>query len=702
LKIRYCNTGWRQSACEAFSFFSPLPVNITDNKPVVLSKIIPFCIGLLIFCSPFFANGQHKNDSLEEVDIFGKKEENLSLDQRKNFTAGQQNQKLDTALKVFYQMQSLAQLLAEQSTVFVKSYGVNGLASLSFRGASAAQSAVLWNGIPLSNPTLGMADISLLNSGLFDDISLQYGSSSALYGSGNVGGALLLENKLPDFLLKKNVELTLGLGSYGRKDIAVQSLFQNERWRLKSNFFYQNVRNDFEYLNNADSLLKMENAAMSGFGGIVSVDYNLDKNKSSDSKHILSLQLWYQEFDREIPPALFESFSVKNQLDRSFRSLVHWQKKQKRSSFYAKASYNIDYLRFRDGVVLPNNENSVAQFYSEAGWTFRLDNVAKKNRLPFAQHILLFAPVQFGTSFNKDANLKMQQWRPALVAAYKLESDNERFSLNASIRQEWVAVEKSATLPGISALYQLFQKQNTNSFLKLGIRCNIQKSYRLPTLNELYFSPGGNPNLLPERGWNEDGGFVFEISFQKDKKEGNNKLTLKQETNLFNRNIKDWIYWLGGSIWTPHNLAEVHSRGIETENSIRYQTGNWKFNVSINTAYILSTTVASYMPNDGSIGKQIPYAPRYSGQMNFGIHYGFLFVNYNHQYTGYRFVTVDESQYLKPYQIGNLQAVYKLQWKDYNLGISAQVLNIGNKDYEVVNARPMPRRHFLLGVQLGI
>lgn len=663
-------------------------------------RICFFLFSLMLFA--FKSDAQVRTDSLKDVKIIGKKSELLSNDQRNNFTVGQQNQRLDTTFKVFYQMQSIAQVLADQSTVFVKSYGVNGLATLSFRGASAAQSAVLWDGVPLSNPTLGMVDVSLLNSGLFDNISIQYGSSSALYGSGNVGGALLLDSKLPDFLLKKSAALVLGKGSYGRNDLSFQTIFQNSRWRFKGNFFHQNARNDFNYLNNADSLVKMDNAAMQGNGGIVSIDYNLAKNKIKESNHLLSLQLWYQSYYREIPPALFEANSIKNQLVRSFRSLIHWQKKQKRSSFYAKFSYNIDYLRYRDGIVLPNNENKIAQLYSEIGWTYRLDNIENKNRKPFSQKLLLFAPIQFAIAQNKDLNLTNQQFRPALAVAYKLESDNQRVSLAASIRQEWVSNNSSATLPGISSFYQLFHIQSNKGNFLFKLSGNVQKSYRVPTLNELYFSPGGNGNLKPERGWNEDGGFIFEIKKHKNAEIENNNWTITQETSVFNRNIKDWIYWLGGAIWTPHNLAKVHSRGIETNNKVQYQIQNWRFNFAFNTAYILSTTEASYLPNDGSIGKQIPYAPRYSGQFNFGIHYKSVFLNYNQQYTSYRFVTVDESQYLKPYQIGNIQAAYEWKRNNYNIGLAAQALNISNKSYQVVNGRQMPKRNFLLSLQLGM
>ncbi|RYZ28377.1 MAG: TonB-dependent receptor, partial [Sphingobacteriales bacterium] len=228
-------------------------------------------------------------------------------------------------------------------------------------------------------------------------------------------------------------------------------------------------------------------------------------------------------------------------------------------------------------------------------------------------------------------------------------------------------------------------------------------------LNELYYFPGGNPDLKPEQGWSQDAGYAFTLGLgqlsaaSRHDLQRVNRFTFSHEVSLFNRNIQDWIYWLGGAIWTPHNIARVHSRGMETNNKLEWVTGSVTFHVGFNYTYILSTTEASYLPGDGSIGKQIPYTPRYSIQGNAGLQWrDKLFLNYNQTYTGYRFVTTDESQFLEPYSTGNVQATYTLARKQKLLTLSAQVQNIWNTAYEVVNGRPMPGRNFLLQVKMGL
>ena len=142
---------------------------------------------------------QSKTDStLREVKIHSKHK--ISNDTRLNdYSPGQKVKTIDSATLQQYQMQSMANLLSQQVPVFVKSYGFNGLATLNFRGSSAAQSAVFWNGIPVQNAALGIADVSELPVSLMNRVNIVYGGSAALWGSGNVGGALLLENDAPVF-----------------------------------------------------------------------------------------------------------------------------------------------------------------------------------------------------------------------------------------------------------------------------------------------------------------------------------------------------------------------------------------------------------------------------------------------------------------------------------------------------------------------
>lgn len=655
---------------------------------------------LVMLPMPYVALAQKSHDTLKEIIITApgmKSHEDL----RQDFTAGQSKLTFDSTLRSFYKTLSLSDLITEQSPVFVKTYGINSISTLSIRGASAAQSSVLWNGVPINNAAVGVADISLLNGGLFRDISLQYGGSSALFGSGNVGGALILDDGVPDFTKHKSVSLTLGGGSFGQNNALLSADWQNTRWHIGLKAFYQAAKNNFSFENDLGETVEMPNARLLGAGGMLNIDYLWPQKKNSKvQQQVLSFKTWLQQYDREIPPALFESSSVKEQTDNSWRSLLSWKQERKRSVYYAKLSLNKDDMRYRDGVVLPDNENNVQQWYAELGWQWQISNPLINQ---YWQHkLLVFVPVLYAFADGENLNKAEDQFRPAVAGTYQLQSNDSRYYLNVALRQEWWASRQQAFLPGMNTKIKAFGLKSDQHDLSVYLLANVQRSFRVPNLNELYFSPGGNPDLQPEQGWNESGGMAIRVNL--GTKPGNPHHYTWQFSNnstYFNRDVRNWIYWLGGAIWTPHNLAEVHSRGVETETKITWNHQKTALSLGVKTAYVLATTIQSYLPDDGSIGKQIPYTPRYNGAVNLGMVWGRFLVNYNHHYTGYRFVTTDESQYLRPFQVGNLQMAYTIPLSAYSFAVSAQVRNIWDRRYEIVSGRPMPGRNFLISLQMS-
>ncbi len=666
-----------------------------------MTRILLFFSAYLILFCPFYVYPQLQ-DSLGEVRITGERIKDSITDVRSRFTAGQQLQTISKKYQSLYEVQSLVNLLSQQSPVFIKSYGVNGMATLTFRGASAAQSSVLWNGVPILNPALGVADISLLSTGLFDQVSLQYGGSAALFGSSNVGGALMLDAENPDFKPSKQADIILGTGSFGRLHTAVKSSFQNKRWRLKLHSFYQQLNNNFPYTDEQGHRQEMDHARLQAAGVLLSTDIRLGKTAWHIHKqHTLSVKFWWQQYDREIPPALFEYRSRKLQDDASLRSLIHWQKTARRHQLYYKTSLNRERLQYSDEAVSLQSQNLVTQYYQEAGWRWQVNEPGStRSFLGRGQHnLLIFSPLQFAVAKGDHISDKEQQWRPAIAGSLHFQSGDQHLATNLALRQEWVNGVASPLLPGGGFTFQVFSGHEKSGLLTATVRGNVQRTFRIPNLNELYYFPGGNPDLKPEQGWSSDAG--YSLNYQTKRGELTH-FSVQHDISVFNRHIQDWVYWLGGNIWTPHNIASVHSRGLETDNQLAFQVNKkWQVHMSVKTAYVLATTETSYLPNDNSKDKQIPYTPRYNGQGNLGFSFLSLFVNYNHTYTGYRFTTIDESQFLQPYQTGNLQLMYTLVKGGYTIKLTGQVHNLWDAAYEVVYARPMPGRNYVLSMQLG-
>ena len=638
---------------------------------IFYKKYSTISINLLLFVAVSFfcvltTNAQIITDTLPEFNKIGFQEK-LKLKNKNVFFAGQKIINIDSTLLQQYQLQSMSNMLSQQVPVFVKSYGFNSLATINFRGSSAAQSQVLWNGVPIQNAALGIADVSTLPVFFADNISIIYGGAGALLGSGNVGGALIIENTVPIFdTLLKSVSVNFGFGSFQQYIGGIKTNIIHKNWNFSTNFFTQSGINNFQFINNQNQKQIINNNKLQSIALTANVSYKFTEN------NIFSFSAWVQQYNRQIPPALSENFSDKNQKDASIKLVAKWDSKY----WYAKTSFIKDEIKYDDDTILLHTNNFVYQYFQEIGWQRRSEKLGT---------LLIFSPFQVSYMYLPNTNELKQQSKIAVCAAWekKILNDNADFILNTRAEQ---INNQNIFLPGASITYKIHKW--------LLLKANTQYTYRVPTLNELYYFPGGNIALKPEKGLCEDLGYNVKL----DK----HKIKLFHDVSLFNRNINDWIVWLGGVIWTPHNIAEVQSKGIETENKIEFELGICKFHLGLNTSYILATTVKSNLPNDGSIDKQIPYTPRYAWHLNAGLTIKKFYFNYNHTYTGYRFITADDSYYLLPYQTGNIQIMYSTYFIHHTILFTSQCNNIWNEHYEVVAQRPMPGVNFLLGIKCNI
>ncbi len=210
---------------------------------------------------------------------------------------GQVSTVIDTSILQSYITGSLSDLLLENSTVFMKTYGQGALSTISFRGTSASHTKVKWNGILLNNPMLGQVDFSLIPVNFTDRISLLHGGSSLQDGTGALGGSIHLESS-PSWSDSHSINLMQGAGSFGtyRSYVNIQLGKKKVRWRLK--LFHEQAENDFEYINSENGRWNsemQENAEYKKYGILGEVFIK------PDSRNIISLHTWVQNSDRNIP-----------------------------------------------------------------------------------------------------------------------------------------------------------------------------------------------------------------------------------------------------------------------------------------------------------------------------------------------------------------------------------------------------------------
>jgi len=610
----------------------------------------------------------HAQDTLKQVMV--KERRALTRNEKlESLSVGVTQEQVDTLRKQLYAQQSLADLLMQQSAVFIKTYGVNTLATVSLRGASAAQTTVMWNGFNINNAALGVTDLSQMQLSMFDDIHIQHSASGAILGNATMGGALLLDDNAPQYRKYQQLSLTAGYGSWqsmqGGAQLALGTNISETRVKLA----YAQADNDFKYYNpDKQQWQRQQHAHTRGYNILLSQALKAGKRDQ------LSLKAWLQDNNRELPPLLSQTNSGAAQRTQNLRTTLQWQHDFKASQLQAAAAYFNEKLYYDDDLIGLHTLSPVQTAEGYVQWK-------KETR----QHYVLVGTDARYSSW--DGTERAEQRRIAAFLHYRFTTRDEKLKVLASVRAENWATDYTEVMPGLNVAYAVSSWLNVYG--------NVQKSLRMPTLAELYTYPGGNAQLRPERGWGGELGLNYRIPVTSN-------LLLSGNWSAFDRNVKDWIVWFGGAVWTPHNISRVHSRGLETNNKLTWNRGPWLAELGLNTAYILSTTEESLIPYDNSIGKQIPYVPRYSGVASVTVGYRSVRLLFSQGYTGYRFYNTDETGAIEPYAVANLHLMYGFNVAGRPWKAIGQVNNLFNASYAVMYDRPMPLRSFGLSLQASI
>ena len=589
-----------------------------------------------------------------------------------HFSSGIKTTSMDSTALLHFKNRPLAELLSSESPINIKSYGQGSLATTSFRGGSASQTAIVWNGFNINSITNGQLDLSLIPVNFSNNITIQYGGVGALWGSGAIGGAIHL-GTLPNYNSGLTLQYGLFGGSYHSVNQNIALSFGNSKVSTSIAYINSYSANDFEFYNlDKSEKLVNKSASTRSIGASSNSHFLISKNQQ------LSLAIWIQDNNRNIPPTMLEQNNYASQKDQSQRYSADWKIGVGKFITHVRSAYFFETLHYIDSLSSTDAHSSSHVFVAEVETKWKISD----------HHT-----VGFGVNNNyTTANTSGYNWNPernsnSVFAAYQFENSSKRWSASASIRQELIATQFSPFTYATGTVYQ-FSKT-------LSVKANISRLYRLPTFNDLYWTPGGNRLLLPEDGFTEELGVTYNFVHK------NKKFELREEVTYFNRNINNWIIWLPlNNYWAPQNLLSVWSRGCETQSKMAYTFRKIRFQLLMMTNYVLSSNEKAKSENDNSIGKQLIYVPIYSANGRFSIGYKYFSLAYRHQYTGYRYTATDHSQFLEPYQIGSVRIDFRKDSKSYDLSAFLSVDNLWNKSYQIMPYRPMPMRNYQLGITI--
>lgn len=583
------------------------------------------------------------------------------------FNTGSKTAGTDSVLTASFRTQTLADLLASQSQVFIKSYG-QGLATASFRGASAEQTAVLWKGFNLQNPMFGQVDFSMIQGDVADKVEIQYGGNGALFGSGAVGGTVQLLSKAR-YDSKLHGSVGVQAGSFGQVRTQAGLSYGGAKWFSTVKVFKLDAQNDFTYTNTflPDKPEVKQTNAVVHQKGIVNENYiKLTPNQE------VNLNIWYQDADRQIPPSMSVPVTEASQYDQTIRTSAEWVMRQQRMTWMARTAYFDERVNYTNPVsILLSGDSRSRSVISEAEATLPVNAKHSFHLGVNNTYVKAFADGYEGT-FDRN--------RTALFVSYKTNNFIKNVTTTLSARQEWVAGTTIPIMPNFGIDWKVTKWMNVYG--------NISRSYRLPTFNELYWK-SVTTQVQPETGWGEELNIKAQTTVE--------QFFVSATAGVFNRNIKNWIVWFPSAIdWAPQNIKAVWSRGAEFDGKVGYRFDKVTLSYHITANYVLSTNEESDIPNDETIGKQLLYVPRITHQHQILAAFKTWHVGLLQNYVGLRYTATDNSEWLDDYSLTTLVAGKQINIRKTALVLSVQWNNIFNTTYQAIADRPMPGTNFLI------
>ena len=602
-------------------------------------------------------------NSLMNVDVTSMKEK---------FLVGSKIETIDSLKLSSVSSGSLTDMLNRYMPIYVKQ-DAGGLSTIRFRGTSADHTAIMFDGININSLTLGHSNMSNIPMFLFDDVKVQFGSSSSLYGTDAIGGSIQLNNKTK-WNRGFNTEVEQGFASFGSYFSGVKLGYSNDKIQYSIKAFHFQKENDFPFLNIAvkdfekDEFVSdvQKNASIKNWGILQEFSCKIT------DKLLFYTKQWYQDSWQEVQPNMSENYyggayaEVENKNLRISNGLKYYTGVHK---FTASLGY------VYDNQLYKNNEDQIISTQTLVG-SFNYFNSD-----------FLYGEFNIGTNYSiltSDVYAyddDIQENRIDVFSSYKV-SPIEDLVLSLNLRESIVVEYTSQFSPSLGLDYSIVDTENN----QLSASTSVSRSFKIPSFNDRYWGSLGNPDLLPENGINFELGTNYEITTSQN--------NYNFGITSFLMNVDNWIQWEPrGGIWRPYNLKKVQSLGIEFtfDNTIAINELdiNWGVNYSLTNV----SEVDDFGEIDLDNRQQLFYTPKHVANLFSAFQYKGWQLQASSSFTGSRF-TEDYKKELDAYILADLSIGKNFKLHKNAISVNIEVNNILDKAYQNQNYYAMQGRNF--------
>ena len=484
-------------------------------------------------------------------------------------------------------------LRAMSSSLDVRSYGSLGsIAIPSFRGLPAEYTTVYRDGIRITNEQLGETDLGQLTLHGISRVELIPASTAILLGGDAIGATIDLISEVRD---SNDVTLGSEQTTYdGSSGIPTQSYYAKASLNPLPSLsivaggsldestgafpFFQDSTHPNVLRTNNDAALRNANVAALW--------------AASSNTAIRLIGNYFYE-DRGSPGGISTegvgaSLPSARQTDAQLFGALKADHEQGPLAWSLSTGLQRQFESYRDPAYSTFDSAWNTMFNASAHSSYLFNEEIQAFGGVEAEHTTLAG----NTNESPNGDSIISRERTSAYAAAKL-LPFENLDVTGSLRFETISdLSISELLPQATIKYSPLHD------LVLGAA--YSSSFHAPTLNDLYWSQGGNANLKPERGDNWQTSISFEPNWH--------SMAVRVSATGFLATIENEIIWLPyiGQEYSPINIGKVESKGIEFRANADLSLGE-RSSVHIEESYTW-LQARNITAGDRNYGNEIPYS----------------------------------------------------------------------------------------------
>lgn len=576
---------------------------------------------------------------------------------------------------------SIADALKYFAGTQIKDYGgIGGVKTLNVRSLGAQHVGVYIDGVRLNNAQNGTVDLGKYSLSTLESVSLYNANkldqcqSPSEYAS---AATVYLRTAQPR---QDSLTVLGGIGSFHTYRGRVNARLVRNDWKAFVDGEYLNSRGDYKFRYKSeyeDTVGRRRNSDIEYYrieAGVFNRDFSshiylYQSERGCPGGIVRRLSDRYTNIGREWDTDMFAQASFDHSFNRHHRLKV-------------VAKYSHEYLRYCTDY--PDNQNTakvdnhywtndgyMSAAYNWSPWTWLSVNTGYDARISWMDADLK----KFSVVRRLDqkaviaASGRFRDLRLAASMLYQHFRDHTKFNAGA-------AEPISRFTPAVTLAYDI---------KGVSLRTWYKKIFRVPTLNDLYYTQSGNRSLQPEytRQWDIGAEYHFNAT----------NWIANAQADFYINHVDNRIVSMplrGTYTWTMLNYGATRCHGLNTTVSAHYFVNDWT--MSLLNTMTWQRDVNRTDPDDpDTYNRQICYSPTWSTSLTAMAAWRGYTASMSYMYVGERMWSyADPEDVLKPYN--NIDLKVSGTWRQFTATL--QISDLLDVQYEHIPRYPMPGRSF--------